>query len=388
MTFTISDFQDRLASKIHSANIDQVGDIYGLILEGAGNLLSAVDPRSTKRTAQITNALYDQVYNYIAPTDLKGSAIIDVRPQGNRATIDNLHQTSTRPFNRFLEGISVEDNTGVRTLKIAGIGLTAGSTVNECDSVTTNGTWAVGGNASGLIADPLNKLTGSASLKFDITAGGTSSYIENSTMTALDLSAFENAGALFVNVYIPSITIVTSVTLRWGSSSSDYYSVTVTATQDNTAFVVGWNTLRFDWNGLTPTGTPVDTAIDYLRVTFGHTTSATTSCRVDSIVARIGSIYLIDYYSKYLFRTSGGTWIEKPTTGTDIINLDVDEFNLLLYEVAELVAFELQKADSSFDVKYWTDKKKEVWGVYSRGNKSQVLKKQSSYYPQSNNRRR
>jgi len=388
MAFTISDLKTRLESKIHARNIDQVNDVFGLIYEGAGNVLGEIDPRETKRITSITNALYDRVYDYIVPTDLKSDAVIDIRPQTSRAFGDALNQSSTRDFDRYLSGFSVEDNSGVRTIKIAGVGLTAGPTINECESLTANGTWAASGNATVLASDTFNKMTGNASLKFDISASGTTAIIENSTMTQVDLTNYVNTGAIFVWVYIPSITIITSVNLRWGNDSSNYNNRTVSVTQDNTAFVVGWNLLRFDWSGSTAVGTVVATTIDYLRVTFNYDGTATTSCRVDSIVARLGAIYEMVYYSGYLFRTSGGTWIEKPTADTDLINLDIDGINLLLYEVAELVAMELQKKEASFDVQYWTKKKKETWDNYKQRNKSQALKRQRSYYHTANNRRR
>lgn len=388
MSVTISDFQTRLESKIHANDISQVSDIYGLFLEAAGNVLLEVDLRETKRTSTITNALYDQIYNYVLPSDLKDDSVIDIRPQTIRSLNDGLNQSSTREFDRYHGGFTVEDNSGVRTIRIAGTSLTTGPVVNECDSLTTNGTWAAGGNATDLAADSFNKITGSASLKFNVSASGSSAYVENSTMTALDLEDYVNVGAIFVWVYIPSITIITSVALRWGSSSANYYSRTVTVTQDNTAFIAGWNLLRFDWDGSTETGTVIDTAIDYLRVTFAYSGTAVNSCRVDSIVARIGTIYEIVYYSKYLFKTSGGTWIEKPTATTDIINLDTGSYNLLLYEMAFLVAQELQKKDGSFDVAFFEKERNRVFREYKVRNKSQSRKRQTSYYPTANNRRR
>ena len=388
MTVTIADFQTRIESKIHANDITQVNDIYGLFLEAAGNVLTAADPRETKRTTTITNAIYDQVYNYVLPADLKDDCVIDIRPQTQRSAIDSLGQTSSRAFDRFREGFSVEDNSGVRTIRIAEQTLLAGATLNECDSLTSNGTWATGGNATDLAADSLNRISGSASLKFNISASGSTAYIENSTMTAVDLEDYVNVGALFVWVYIPSTTIITSVALRWGSDSSNYYSRTVTAAQDNTSFITGWNLLRFDWDGSTETGTVVDTAIDYMRVTFAYDGTTVNSCRVDSIVARIGSVYEIVYYSKYLFKTSAGVWIEKPTTTTDIVNLDTGSYNLLLYEMAFLVSQELQKKDGSFDVSFWEKERNKIFAQYKMRNKSQAIKRQQPYYSTANNRRR
>jgi hypothetical protein len=49
-----------------------------------------------------------------------------------------------------------------------------------------------------------------------------------------------------------------------------------------------------------------------------------------------------------------------PTADNDVVLLEKDSVNLLLYELCELVAQELQGEDSSFDLKYWQNKNKEV----------------------------
>lgn len=381
MSFTIADVKTRMESKAHGTSLNKLADVYGLIYEAAGNLLLRVNPQETKRTAQITNALYDQVYEYIAPTDLKSDAIIDVFPQVNRNASDNFSQNYAEDFDLYKSNntLTTQFNSGVKTPRISK-SLTSGVLLNGCDSLTANGTWSAGGNATNLAVDTLNRVTGSGSLKFDISASGTTAYLENSTQTAVDWSSLVNAGAIFVWAYIPSITIITSVTLRWGSSSANYNSVSVTATQDNTAFVVGWNLLRFDWAGSTATGTLVSTAINYSRVTFNYSGTATTSCRIDSIIGKLGSIYNASYYSKYLFKTTGGTWIEKPTLDTDIVNLDVESYNLLNYEVDFLMAQELQGSDATFDTDFWQTKGDRVYADYMAQNKSEKMKKQVQYY--------
>lgn len=391
MSFTISDLKTRLEGKLHGTTTNKVQDLNNLIFEAGGNLLLKIDPAETKRVQQLSGAMYDQVFSYAAPTDLKGDKIIDIRPQSNRTLSDNFSQSTTEQFDSYKSvtnnSFSVELNSGVKTIKISKA-LTAGALLNDANSLTDNGTWAVGGNATDLAADTLNKITGTASLKFNISAAGSTAYIENSTMTAVDLSTYKNVGALFVYVYIPSTTIITSVNLRWGSSTSDYYNRTVTATQDNTALVLGWNLLRFDWDGATQVGTPVDTAIDTLRVTFAYSGTAVNSVRVDNIIARIGQIEEVVYYSKYLFQNSSGTWLEKPTADTDTVNLDVDSFNLLLYEVAYLIAQQLQGEDASFDASFFKNTRDEVWSVYMRTYKSEKIKRQNAYYRPRQMRRR
>lgn len=381
----ISELKTRIARKIHGQTLNKVPDVNGLIFEAAGNLLNRIDPVETIRRTTLTNGLYDNVYDYSAPTDIKNNKIIDITAQSleDQTPSSNFNQVYGKEFSLYKGNntTSVKMNSGIKTLNISK-SLTAGATVSTANSLTDNGTWTAGGNAINLVADTVNKVAGSGSLKFDISASGSSAYIENSTLSSVDLTNYVSAGSLFVYVFIPSTTIITSINLRWGSSSTNYYSSTATTTQENTSFVTGWNLVRFDYSGATETGTVVDSAIDYLRVTFNYNGTATTSCRVDNIVARIPSYYDITYYSKYLFRNTAGTWIEKPTAidDSDEINLDVDSFNVLLYEVCYLVAQELGGEDTQVDVDFWRRKRDEIWSTYMQNNKSQALKPRASYY--------
>lgn len=385
MSYNISDLKDRINAKTHNS-INKLTDVDSLIIEAGNNLLLEVDAPSTMRVSQLSNGLYDSVYSYAAPTDLKEDKMISLIPQDplNQNPAQNYNQTYSKEIDlrKELGSLSIEDNSTVRTLKAIGIGLRAGATLNDANSLTENGTWSAGGNAINLAIDTINYVSGNASLKFDISASGSTAYLENSTMQSVDLTNYVNTGSAFVYVYIPSTSIITSVAFRWGSSSSDYYSVTATTTQDNTAFVVGWNLLRFDWAGATETGTVVDTAIDYARVTFNYSGTATTSCRVDNIVFRLSAIYNLKYYSNYLYRSTAGTWLEKPTStdDSDIINLDTTGFNMLVAECGYLAAQELSGEDSSYDVDFFKKERDRVWGQYSSNNKSQALKRRESYY--------
>ena len=378
---TITDFKQRLAGKVHGTSVNKIQDFYGVVHEAAGNVLGAIDPKETIRISQIANALYDQVYEYVAPADLKDDAVLDVRPQASRTVSDNFTNVYQESFdiNKSNQDFTVQYNSGIKTLRISKA-LTAGIVAHTMNSITDNGTWATGGNATSLAVDSLNKVSGSGSLKFDISAAGSTAYLENSTLSAVDWSTLVNTGAIFAWAYIPNTTDITSINLRWGSSSADYFHRTVTTTQNNTAFITGWNLLRFDWSGATAVGTSVNTAIDYLRVTFNYNGTAVPSCRVDNIIGALGTIYDIAYYSNYLFKTSAGVWIEKPTDDSDIINLDVTGLGLLLYEVAEIVEQEIAGRDSSFDISYITNKKKQVWDEYKATNKSERMKKRSVYY--------
>ena len=386
--YTISDAKVDVTRKLHGTSINKIQGFYELAYEAARNVLNRIDPRETKRKQPITNALFDQVYNYSVPSDLKGKRILDIRPQATRSESDNFSQHYNEEFDRRKTNntFTIEDDDGVKTVRISKT-LRAGATYNECDSLTANGTWAAAGGATGLEVDTLYYITAGGALKFDL--GATGGYIENSTMAQVDLTDYLLQGLAFMWVYLPTAAnaaALTSINLLWGSSATDYYSKTVTAPFYG-SWQQGWNLIAFDWSALTETGSPTITTYDYARVTF-VSTAAITDVRVDSIVFRLPSIYETVYYSKYLFSNSSGTWIEKPTADTDVVNLDTESYNLWLYELLELVAQELQGEDSSFDVEFWRDKKKEQWDAYIANNRSEAQPSQDTYYRQLYRRRR
>ena len=381
----IADFKTRLEQKIHGRDLNKVQDVNNLIYEAAGNVLLRIDPAETKRVVNLTNGLFDEVYNYAAPTDLKGDRIISLRPQVNIKPSDNFHQVYGQEFSLYktIDSFDIELNKGVKTINISK-NLTKGITINECNSVTDNGTWTVGGDGASLTTDTVNYVSGSGSLKFNITGAGTSTYIENSTFTSVDLTNYLNLGSIFNYVYFPGSTI-SAVSIRLGTDSSNYYTFpSITANHDATAFVAAfWNLLRTDWTtSVTTTGSPTITDIGYARITFTHTAAAVNGVRVDNLVARLQTFYEIVYYSKYLFRNTAGTWIEAPTAidDSDLINLDVESYNVLLYETCYLIAQEIQGEDATFDVTYFDKKRQEVWDNYLRAYKSEGQKRRSTYY--------
>jgi hypothetical protein len=381
MSLTLTQVKTRIASKIHGSNIDKVRDFYGLAHEAAGNILLLVDPKELIREQQISNALYDEVYSYVAPSDMNMDRIIDIRAQVNRDSGDMPTAIDTRTFDRLKQDqdYTVDFNSMVKKLKISK-SLTPGVTINDCESLTAVGTWAATASAQNLEVDTLYKITGSASLKFDLAAAGSSGYIENSTFTATDLSTYEDVGSVFVWVYFSSATPITSASLRWGSSSANYWSASVTATHDATAFAAGWNLLRFDWSGATETGTPVASGVDYLRFTLAYNGTAVSTVRVDSIIVRLPSIYSLVYYSRYMFRDSSGTWLETPTEDTDLINLEhAGAENLFIYELGHIISQELQGDNGSFDVNYFKNKRDEELKAYMMRYKSDIVPKQSRY---------
>lgn len=379
---TVAQVQDDITRKLHGTNLDRVSSIFDVMGEAAGNLVNRIDFLETIRETQITNGLYDDIYDYTAPSDLKGNKIIDIRKQVNRSKSDVYGQRLSVEFDsRKYDGtFAVKYVNGTKSIRISKDVSGTPITLHDMDSITANGTWAVGDDATNLTADTYNFIKGGASLNFDVDGNSTTGYIEISDMRVVDLTQHDEQSSIFVRVYIPDSSAVTNYILRWGNSSSAYWSRTVTTNAEGNAFEDGWNTLRFDWNGATETGTVDPATIDYLRLTVTYDGTADTDFRVDQIVSALGEITYLKYYSKYLFTNSSGTTKEVPTADTDLILLDADSYTIYLYELGEVLAQELQGEDSNFDLTYFVNKKNELIKQYESDNPSQVIKPQSFYY--------
>lgn len=374
----------------------QCNDRQVIVNRAVRKVLSDVDLRSSKRSATLSPNMYANQYDYAAPTDLKGEKIIDLRKQVNRDSFEKWSLVDEAEFDRRKAAtqykIAVRDENFSKLLRIDGVTGSSSKTLHTCESLTANGTWAATADASNLTLDNDNYITGGGSLNFDMAAGATTGYIENSTMTQIDLTDYDEIGSIFVWVFIPDYSdaegdTVTNFILRWGNDSSNYWSRTVTTNNEGVTFYDGWNLLRFDWNGATETGTVAPATVDYLRLTVTKSASlaADTDWRVDNFIARIGDIYNTVYYSKYGWQTSALAYIEESTTTTDLVLGDTDEIEGIAFKAAEFAAQELKDYD---DAKYFRDEY-ENWKVeYEKDNPSEALKKSRSYgsLPRINNR--
>jgi len=327
--------------------------------------------------------VFPGIYEYPLPSDFHD--IISIQDRGNPIRV-----TRKAPYEFWLR-LEQEDNMvaidtiyGDRFLLLRRASAGSRKVLHNCDSLTANGTWAVdsgSSDATNLTADTVNKKKGSASLNFDLDvsqSGNDYAEIQNSTMTALDLSAYADTGYVFAEVYIPNNTNISSFTMTWGSDASNTYAATVTTQHNGQSFRNGWNTLGFAWEGSTQTGTPVDTAIDYLafRVTYTSSQTDDTDFRVDNIRIANPQNLEIHYYSSRFVKSNAGALQDDFQSGDDyslLATMDDD----LLYHWACAEGFEAldnslsQLERQSFDrllskvkPRYMSERKREVTRYY------------------------
>lgn len=395
MSTTVATFKTDLQRKIRGKSLNKVQSVYTLMGEAMDAVLTELDPEETRRTKGITNAIHDQIYDYGLPSDVK--ELIDVRPQTarhQRSQLDDVSRRFARDFD-MRKGLDagtfeIRYNNGTKSIRFTQNISPAPKTLHTMDSITDNGTWAVGTDATNLTKDTVTKISGSASMNFDLDGSTTVGYIENSTFTDVDLTDHDELGSLFTWVFFPAASAITNVILRWGNDSSNYWHRTVTTDNEGNSFVDGWNLLRFDWNGATEVGTVAPASIDYLRASVTYDGTADTDIRVDNIISSIGEKYDAEYYSKFGFANSSSTWIGEPTADTDTIMFDVGTgvYNAFLYQCAYLLSGELQGESGVFDRNYFKEelygdgspRKPGLYKLYRRRHPSQTIKPQSIYY--------
>jgi len=334
MIYSQTTFEDRVNAGVQG-KIDILINKEDTLNAAARELFDKVDLRSAIRRSVLSPNLFNGIFPYLCPTDLKGYAIIDLPAQAKRQD-GEWDLTTPEEFHR-LNGskksmVAIDDYNGVRTLLLDSEVDSYSIVVSELDSLTSNGTWALFGDAETLAADDSDFVKGNGSIKWNISsAGGTTAGIQSSDVNSIDISDYlGGTSAFFVWVKINSATNLTNYILRFGNDSSNYYSKTVTTQADGTAFVAGWNLLKFDVSSLTETGSVTDTAIDYFVIYMTKTAGKVSESdyAFDWLVLKKGVVNYVKYYSKYPWQTSAGSYIENSTTTTDLLNADTDEFDL------------------------------------------------------------
>lgn len=181
------------------------------------------------------------------------------------------------------------------------------TTILENNAYDESGSWIASEDAENVTTDNDEYKSGSGSVNFDIDVSESANDIAvltNSTFTAVDLDDYDETGKIRAWVYLPDVTHINTVTLRWGSDASNYWSLSMEKDYKDHSFHDGWNYIEFNWSDATETGTVVPTAIDYLqfRIAYDSTQSDDTDFRLDSIIVANtwdgNDIYEVKYLKK------------------------------------------------------------------------------------------
>ena len=386
MAYSVQTLLNDVASATHGTTINKIPNVYGLINRASRSVLLDVDPKETQRIVQMPQ-IFQNVYDYACPPDLKGDRLVDLRLQAGRMPWMVFTQTYAETFDAgklttFLNKIYTQWNTGVKTLRIQAPFLTSPTTLT--DTGTLDG-WAVdGAGCVNISLNTTNNPAGGGAIQCNLSAGFSSGTITNSSLFPVDMSALANIATGFMWVYLPSGAAINSITLSWGSDASDYYYSTASATQQNTAFIDGWNLVAFDWSTAGVTGTPDPTQLSYCQVSPSWNGTLQTGFEFCNVQFADGYYFDLQYYSKYLFRDPNTNVFQETVNSIldngKIINLDTESYNLLFNKTAFLVAQSLQGADAAYDADYWQTEYNNALTRYRAQNPSESIEKAEPYY--------
>jgi hypothetical protein len=391
--YSVTTLLTDLGSVTHGTRTTKIPNIYGHINRAARQVLQDVDPKETQKITQLAQ-VFNSVFDYPSPVDLKGDRLVDLRPQAGRDPGDIFQQGYSENFDAWknwsLENkIITQWNTGVKTLRIEAPTLTAPVTITDTGSITG---WTATAGAQNISLDQTNNVAGGGAIVFDLAAGSSTGSIQISTLSPVDLTGHVNIDTEFYWVYLPTGSAITSLNLKWGSDyTANYYNLTVTTTQQGTAFQNGWNLIALTWSSATKVGTPVITAYDSVQLTVAYNSTLQTGLKFCNLTSNTGYIFEMQYYSKYMFRNpSTNVFQETVADSSDndkILNLDTDSYNLMFDKTAYYIAQALQGADASYDATFWDAEYTAALTRYRALNPSESKVKAATYYDMPRNSR-
>lgn len=333
MSITVQEIQTNLNTIIGDSSTDRISAAERLqfITEAVSWLKTELDNDHSVRTHTLN---YFDTINYYklnqSVTDIfEGNelrrAVGEDTPSFTRKSSAEISEEIAQGFDE--SSFSLERRDGNLYLAINHYSKYPAMLVSHMESITADGgTWVVdstNSDATNLSVDTVGFIHGSGCFSFDIDVSqsvNNRATIYNNEITSEDLSDEKDLSYWVIDVDIPDVTYVTSYTFYWGSSSSNYYSVTATTDINGNALVSGVNTLKFAWLGATVTGTPDDSAISYIRIDLNYSASQSdaTSFKLDYL-RLIRPEKLTFYYSSWNVGTnSGGTQLKAFTSVTDI----------------------------------------------------------------------
>jgi hypothetical protein len=386
MAYSVQTVLTDLSGVIHGTTTNKIPNVYGILNRAARAVLLDVDPKETTKIVQLSQ-VFNDVFDYPLPVDVKGDRIVDLRPQAGRNPGEVWTQGYETEFDsqKYLgvnNRIYTQWNTGVKSIRIEAPTLT--SPVTLCDTSTIQG-WTASSGATALSLDQTNNVAGGGALVFNLSAGQSIGVINNTTLQAIDYSSYAQIATGFVWVYLPSGSAMTSIQAIWGSdTTSNFYSSVVNMTQQGYSFQDGWNLLSFPWVSATVTGTPNNAQINSLKMVFHYNGALQTGIQVCNFTFALGYIFELVYYSKYLFRNPlTNAFQETVNSALDnsmLINLDTESYNLFFNKVAFFTAQSLQGADAEYDAQYWATEYTNALTRYKAMNPSEAMVKGSVYY--------
>lgn len=392
--YNIFNLQGDLKRKVTTSDPSASYDLYAAMDEGRRNMIKRIAPPELARSAYLEQAIFDDPERYAVPADLNYDDVLNLKKLSAYRNVDTLWHPfelifrkrfgQKRPGARNVMNISYRN--GLKTAGIfhpIGLKRVGKVMIQDCDSLSDNGNWNIGGNVVNLIEDKLNKVQGKGSLQFAFNSSATSGFIENMNIQSVDLFDYLQVGAVFAALSINVPKELLAVTIKLYSSPTDYYEFSVNHAHDANVFIEGWNYLKFLFDTQYAVGLPNPRAITGIRFDFTTTGKNVPEVRIDSVFARKGEVYEVEYQSAFcIIDPVTGAWKHLPTSGSDLLPFEDDSYQIYMLEVALVIQKELyvNKAASDADITKVKQDLEEAYSFYEMYHPSEVMEAYDTTY--------
>ncbi len=350
--------------------------------------ISDIDFRGMIRETPLTPNLMNNQYDYSFPVDIKGQAIIDLRPQNtdSRGEFETYDLVTQEEFDRRKKresGIyTIGNNDLTRVLRISPDIQDTSLVLDEMEDTNWKSFDSTSVNDSDVKVDNDDYIHGIGAIRFQTdTTDSTDSVIgvQKTNIPALDLSGYLARGSVFANAKLQTYdTGIHQISLRLGTDSANYYQVNDSSQNDCSSFVQGWNTVRFDLTNKIRTGTPTDTAIKYAALFWSRDTTSVallhlndTDWGFDNLMLRKGKNYRLSYYSRYAWQDTGtgSQLLENSLNDSSALMVQNDELEVIMTKAAEIASLYLRDYN---DAKYYSAEYQKMKTEYEMNNPSQA----------------
>jgi len=342
---SVFQLKNSVAGILSGLDLSNVDDLNPSLERAASVLIQTADVPEASGIQNII--LYSGIFDYLCDPRIFGTAINDIRPQGiSRQPNDFVTKVDQSDFDRtknyyYPSGTmsSFQYQNGVPIISIVAPFTTQQVIIDPMNSVGTSpNAWVASGTASAPIQDNTNYYQSPASLRFNLTVG--TGNLTKTLQSSLSVANYQGVGVAFLAIQIPqgaTASNLTNLTLKLGSSSSNYDHVTVTQGFLGSWISGEWLVVSFDFSTSTSVGTPNWSAIQYVQVS-AVVAGTFTNFRIGYLTMSLPTPAQILYQSSAIFLAVGST---SPTTAitanTDTIILNDAAYNIYLYESAQAI---------------------------------------------------
>jgi len=249
-----------------------------------------------------TEITYNEgIDTYALPQNIAFKSFVDVRPKAQARKSQEFEFMSNNKFDSdtiytYKFAYKTEDQKKYLRLKYGG----QTQVLNNAIKVTDNGTWVGATAISNVAADLYESFGGRGSLKFDYS--GTTGTLTNPDMTVKNVERYAQRSTIYFDIFLQDVTNFTSITLKVGSSASDYITNSITTDYLGNPITAGWNRCSLVWNGTTAVvGTLDTTRFNYIQTTIAYSSNpSTVSNRIENFFISENVPVVLEYYSNFM----------------------------------------------------------------------------------------